>query len=110
MSKWYIMCMDTMERPAEWAPESATASVSTRELREGLAELLARARYAHERIVVTKNGKPAGAIIGMEDLELLERLEDLNDRLQYDEAKAKAKAEDDSENVPWEQAKAELGL
>gem|GEM_PF-535386 len=105
MAGWYFESMDTMDRPVQWSPETATLSVSTRELRDDLADLLARARFAHERIVVTKNGKPAGAIIGMDDLELLERLEDLNDRLLYDRAK-----DEGGESVPWEQAKSELGL
>lgn len=44
------------------------------ELRAALADVLNRAEYAGERIVVHRRGKDAAAIIPIEDLRLFERL------------------------------------
>lgn len=88
-----------------WKPQTETTRVSTRSLRNNLSDLLARARYGHERIVITKNGQPAGVVISMDDFKLLEQLEEQNDALLYDAAK-----KDTSDTIPWDQAKAELGL
>jgi len=44
------------------------------DLRQSLADVLNRAEYRGERIVVHRRGKDAAAIISIEDLHLLERL------------------------------------
>lgn len=46
------------------------------ELREGLSDFLNRVQYRGERVVVHRRGKDAAALVSLEDLELLERLED----------------------------------
>ncbi|KQO64942.1 type II toxin-antitoxin system Phd/YefM family antitoxin [Curtobacterium sp. Leaf261] len=67
---------------------SISASVSTRELRADLASVMGRAGFGHERIAVTRNGKVAAVVIGTEDLELLERLENAADLAAYNAGKA----------------------
>lgn len=47
--------------------------VSVREARAQIADLLNRAAYGVERIVVERHGKPIAAIVCVEDLEYLER-------------------------------------
>lgn len=49
---------------------------SMAEARKNLAELTSKVRYANERIILTKEGKDAVAIISIEALRLLEELED----------------------------------
>ena len=49
------------------------------EARHEFAEVLNRAAYRGERIVLHRRGKDVAAIISLEDLELLERLEDEQD-------------------------------
>jgi prevent-host-death family protein len=66
---------------------SITASVSTRELRADLASVMGRAGFGHERVAVTRNGKVAAVVIGVDDLELLEQLEDMADLRAYLDAK-----------------------
>ncbi len=78
--------------------------ISIADLRKQIAEIVNRASYQGERIVLTRHHKPVGAIVPMEDFELLEALED---RLDLEEALAVLR-DTDSEFVPWEQAKAEL--
>lgn len=59
-----------------------------RELREGLSDALGRAGYGNERVQVTRNGKPAAVIIGLEDFALLEELEMLRDLAELRSARA----------------------
>ena len=69
------------------------------ELRQSLADILNRAEYQGERIVIHRRGKDAAAIIPIEDLKLLERLiEDAEDRLDAEAGRA-ALAESD-ERIP----------
>jgi prevent-host-death family protein len=43
--------------------------------RDVLGDLVNRAGYANERIVITKHGKPAAALVSMGDLERLRALD-----------------------------------
>jgi prevent-host-death family protein len=75
--------------------------------REDLAEVVNRVAYGHERVRLTRRGKPLAAVVPIEDLELLEQLEDQADV----EAIRQALADPaNAEPVPWEQVKADLGL
>lgn len=70
------------------AMETLTSEVTTRELRENLADVLGRAMYAGERIGVTRNGKLAAVLESVSDLEALEEFEDAQDAAAYRAAKA----------------------
>ena len=57
------------------------------ELRQSLAEILNRAEYQGERIIIHRRGKDVAAIVPLEDLKLLERLiEEVEDRLDVEAA------------------------
>ncbi len=51
-------------------------NVSIAELRNNLVDALNRAAYGGERVILERRGKPVAALVSMQDLELLERLED----------------------------------
>lgn len=51
-------------------------TISVTKARENLADVLGEVRFGHKRIKLTSNGKNVGAIVPLEDLELLEALED----------------------------------
>lgn len=51
-------------------------TVTVSGLKDTLSQVLNRAAYGRERIVVSSHGKPKAAVIGIEDLRLLEELED----------------------------------
>jgi prevent-host-death family protein len=53
--------------------------VSISKARQELAELTNRVAYAKERFVLERNGKPVAAVVSVDDLEALERLEDALD-------------------------------
>lgn len=87
--------------------EHARSHVGVSEARESFAELVNRAAYGGERVLVSRRGRPIAAIVPIEDVEFMERMEDELDLQAAREALA------DPENavlIPWEQVKAELGL
>ncbi|MBW4631283.1 MAG: type II toxin-antitoxin system Phd/YefM family antitoxin [Iphinoe sp. HA4291-MV1] len=53
--------------------------VSATEARANFQELINRAEYKGERILIQRHGKAVVAIIGLEDLRLLEAIEDAID-------------------------------
>jgi prevent-host-death family protein len=52
-----------------------TTIISAAEAKRNFSELIGRAAYGHERIIIERKGKPMAAVIGMEDLRRLEALE-----------------------------------
>lgn len=53
--------------------------VSTKQLRESLAEILNRVAYGGEQVVVTRHGRPFVAIVATYDLQACQALEDRGD-------------------------------
>lgn len=82
------------------------STVSTRELRANLADVLGRASYGGERIGVTKNGHLTAVVIGIEDLQALEEFEDARDLAAFREAMR----HDDGERVSLADLRAELDV
>lgn len=80
-------------------------TLSASELRDGLSEIMNRVAYGGERIVVSRNDKELAALVSINDLRELERLEEARDL----EAVRRSKAEP-GENVNWEDLKSESGL
>jgi len=78
--------------------------ISAKQARDDFSATLDKVRVEHERIVVQRNGRDVAALVSIDDLELLERLEDEAD------IRAAHEALKDSERFSWEQVKAELGI
>ena len=74
--------------------------------REQLADLVNRAAYGKERVGLTRHGRRVAAIVSIEDLALLERLED---RIDLDAARA-ALAENEDEPEAWKDVRQALDL
>jgi prevent-host-death family protein len=87
--------------------EHAPGHVSVSEARQDFAEIVNRAAYGGERVRVVRRGRAVAAIIPIEDLDLLERIED---ELDLDAARAALADPDNANPIPWETVKAELGL
>lgn len=81
--------------------------VSVAEARNDFSEILNRASFGKERIVLTRRGKDLAALVPIEDLELLERLED---RIDLEDARAALAEVRESGTVSWEKLKSDLGL
>jgi prevent-host-death family protein len=55
---------------------------SLRDVRDQLSEVIDRVEHHHERVVVTRNGKPAAVIMSLEDLtQMQETIDVLSDPL-----------------------------
>jgi prevent-host-death family protein len=79
------------------------------ELRHSLADILNRAEYQGERIIIHRRGKDAAAIISIADLKLLERLiEEAEDRLDIEAARTALAESDD--RIPYAEVRRRLGL
>ncbi|MBM3498601.1 MAG: type II toxin-antitoxin system Phd/YefM family antitoxin [Armatimonadetes bacterium] len=79
-------------------------TITATQLRSRIGCVLDAAELRGERVVVTRRGKPAAAVVPMADLELLDAYEDALLSEEADEAA------DDPENqgrIPWKQVKAE---
>ena len=63
---------------AEMTPEEEQA-VSATEARSELSDLISRAQYSEERTILTRHDKPVAALVSMEDLKALRKLEDATD-------------------------------
>ena len=72
--------------------------------RENFSEILSRAEYRGERVIVHRGKKAVAAIVPMEDFELLEKLED-----EIDTAAAR-EALKDPRTIPWETIRKKLKL
>jgi prevent-host-death family protein len=83
------------------------ANISTKEARGQLSDVISRAAFAKERIVLTRHGKAVAAVVPIEDLELLEHLED---RIDLEDARAALKEVKKKGTKAWEKIKAELDL
>ncbi len=84
-----------------------SGSIDTSVARDSLSDTLNRVSYSKERIVIRRHGKDLAALVPIEDLRFLEELED---RMDLEEARV-ALAECDKEGtIPWEEVKKDLGL
>jgi prevent-host-death family protein len=72
--------------------------------RQNFSDIVNRAAYGRERIIVHRRKKPIAAVIPIEDLELLEKLEDEID------LKAAREALKEPGTIPWETIKKKLRL
>jgi prevent-host-death family protein len=72
--------------------------------RQNFSDILNRAAYGGERVIVHRGKKPVAAVVPIEDAELLERLED-----EIDIAAAR-RALKEPGTIPWETVKKKLGL
>ena len=80
-------------------------SIGVTRLRDSIPEVVERVRHDGERIIVERHGKPVLAIVSVDDLALLRKLEDLEDALEADEAEAEP-----GPDIPLDEMKRRLGL
>ncbi len=80
------------------------SKISTAEARDRLSDIINRAAYGKERVVLTRRGRELAAVVPIEDIRLLEELED------HIDLEAARKALEEEGTIPWEQIKRELGL
>ena len=84
--------------------EIVSDNIASGAARNQFSDIINRAAYGKERVILTRRGKRVAAVVPIEDLELLRALEDKIDLEEVKEALKEPGA------VPWEQVKKELGL
>ncbi len=57
----------------------STSDISTVEARQRFSEVVNRAAFGKERVVLTRHGKPLAAVVPVEDLQLIRAAEDAED-------------------------------
>jgi len=82
-------------------------TISTVKAREQLSTVINRAAFGKERVVLTRRGKEVAAVVPIEDVKLLEELED---RIDLEEARAALAEAKSKGTIPWEKIKTDLGL
>ena len=75
------------------------------QLREDLANALNKVAFGGERIVLQRNKKDVAALVSIDDLTLLRRLED-----RLDLARMRKALDEPGANISWEEAEKELGI
>jgi prevent-host-death family protein len=83
------------------------AGITTVEARDQFSEIVNRAAYGKERVVITRRGKDLVAVVPIEDVQLLEELED---RIDLEEARAALAEAGEVGTIPLADVKARLGL
>lgn len=78
-------------------------------VRDDFAETLNRVAYGRERIVLRRRGKDLAALVPIEDLDLIEKLEDAIDVREARKVLAEMKRKGEKP-VPYAKARRELGL
>ena len=82
---------------------STRRKVTSSAARNEFAELVNRAAYGGERVIVHRRKKPVAAVVPLADLELLERLED---RIDLEDVRRRL----NEPTVPWSKIKKDLDL
>ena len=81
-----------------------SSKLSASEARKKFADIVNRAEYRGERVIVRRRNRDVAAVIPIEDLHLLQKVEDRMD------IKDALKALKEPRGKTWKQLKTELGL
>lgn len=93
-------------RRARRSHEAVTVTEAASKVRQQFAGALNRVAFSRDRILLERHGKLVAAMVPVEDLELLEELEN---RLDLEEARAALAEAKIKGTRPWEKIKAVLG-
>jgi prevent-host-death family protein len=87
--------------------ESVMNRVNSAEAKRQLGKILARTARTKRRVMVTSRGKDMAAVVPIEDVRLLEEIED---GLDFDDARASLASIKREGTVTWKKIKRDLGL
>jgi prevent-host-death family protein len=86
---------------------SQSKRVSASEARAHFADVLDRVAHGGQRVVIERRGKVLGAVVSREDLEVLERVRELEDE---EDRAAIARTRKEKGSIAWALIKRDLGL
>jgi len=82
-----------------------TITITTVDARKNFADIVNKVSYGQDSIVLTRRGKKIAALVSMEELELLQKIEDVIDIEGAKQAPAEA-----GENISADEVWKQLGL
>jgi prevent-host-death family protein len=82
-------------------------TLSTAEARDQFSDVINRAAYGKERVVLTRRGKALVAVVPIEDVEWLRELED---RIDLEDARIAMAEAEEKGTISLDELKNELGL
>ncbi len=82
-------------------------TLNSTDARERMADVLNRVAYAKDRVRITRHGKEVAAVVPIEDLELIERLED---EIDIREAEKVLREANKKGNIPLGKIRKEFGF
>ncbi len=85
----------------------SNAGVPVHQARRGLADLINRAAYGRERILLYRRGRAVAAIVSVKDVQMLEAMED---RIDLEAGRKALKEARGRRTIPLGEIKARLGL
>jgi len=88
----------------DWSVPFMSPKLTASTARQNFSDILNRAAYRGERVIVHRGKKPVAAVVPIEDVELLEKLED-----EIDIAAAREALKEPG-TIPWETIKKKLRL
>ncbi|WP_266366383.1 type II toxin-antitoxin system Phd/YefM family antitoxin [Tellurirhabdus rosea] len=80
-------------------------TVSAQEARKQFSDIISKAAFGHDPVIITRQGKEIAAIISMEELKRFQELED-----HFDVLEAEKRLANPENFIPWEEARKTLGL
>jgi prevent-host-death family protein len=80
-------------------------TLSTTQLAQEVEKAISMVTNDHEQVIITEDGQQVAALVSIEDLDLIRRLEDEADLRAVEEAKAEG-----LNPIPLEEFRKELGL
>lgn len=102
-----VVAADRVDQVDDWGPDPLPEV----DLADDLRASVGRAAAGEERLVVLSGGEQVAAIIPIEDLRLLLRLEEEElDGIDVEELRKLRDNPEDQELIPWEAIKAKHGL
>jgi len=92
---------------SDTAKRMVMTRINTSKARNEFSKVLKRVARNGDRIILHRRGKDVAALVPLEDFTLLEELED---RIDLEEAHAALEEAKTKGTIPWEKIKAEIGL
>ncbi len=80
-------------------------TITTVKARDQFADVVNRAAYGKERVVLTRRGKGLAAVVPIEDVETLEILED---RIDLEDVRQSLRKSGRKSTIPWEKIRREI--
>ena len=80
-------------------------TITTVKARDQFADVVNRAAYGKERVVLTRRGKGLAAVVPIEDIEILEKLED---RIDLEDARRSLRKSGRKGTIPREKTRREV--